>query len=301
MNWLYITIFAYFIAAAVAVIEKFLLQKAIPNSVVFTFYTGILSIFILPLALFFDFYWPGLKLWLVYTGLGTLFLISLFAFFEAIARGEVSRVIVIVGALTSVFTFIFEKFIFGRELTFSQMISFIFLVAGGIMIMARKEDLSAKNFFKDFSLSFAAAALMGLYYSFVKETLKAESFFSGFIWMRMGSFLTAFIFLIPVFWRKQIIAPRQKVKTKNKILFILNKGLGGLFFILINLSIVLAGNASIVNALTAVQYVFVLVLTVLISVFFPKIIREKISGLIVLQKLSSVILIGIGLALLNLA
>ncbi|KKS65605.1 MAG: hypothetical protein UV67_C0008G0023 [Parcubacteria group bacterium GW2011_GWC1_43_12] len=298
MPWIYITIFAYFIAAVVAVIEKFLLQKAIPNSVVFTFYTGILSIFILPLALFFDFYWPGIGNWLIYTGLGILFLVSLFAFFEAIARSEISRVVVVVGAMTSVFTFIFERFLFGRELSLNQIAAFVFLVVGGVMIMARKKDFSFRYFFKDFYLSFFAGALMGLYYSLVKEILRPEDFFNGFIWTRMGSFLASFIFLVPLFWRKQILGPRQKVKTGNKALFVINKGLGGFFFILINFSISLAGNASIVNSLTAVQYVFVFILTLGISVFFPKFIKEKISGLIVLQKVFSIILVGTGLFLL---
>ena len=55
---IFLAILAYFFNAITSVIDKFLLNKGIPNSVVYAFYMGILSIFVLPLFLV-EFFWPG--------------------------------------------------------------------------------------------------------------------------------------------------------------------------------------------------------------------------------------------------
>ena len=59
------------------------------------------------------------------------------------------------------------------------------------------------------------------------------------------------------------------------------------------------GSVTIVSALQGVQFVFVLILSVIFSVYFPKVIKETITIPILLQKLFAIILISLGLYLLK--
>jgi len=54
---------------------------------------------------------------------------------------------------------------------------------------------------------------------------------------------------------------------------------------------------AIINALAGVQYAFLFILTTIISVYFPKIIKENITPRIIAQKLSAITLIAAGLFL----
>ena len=59
------------------------------------------------------------------------------------------------------------------------------------------------------------------------------------------------------------------------------------------------GFATLVTALSDVQSLFVLLFTVVLSLFFPKILKEELSGKIVLQKLVAIILMFVGVILIS--
>ena len=57
---------------------------------------------------------------------------------------------------------------------------------------------------------------------------------------------------------------------------------------------------AIINALQGVQYVFLLIFAVLLSLKFPQILKEEISREIIFQKVVAILLIGGGLVILAL-
>ena len=102
--------------------------------------------------------------------------------------------------------------------------------------------------------------------------------------------------------KEEIFQKKNTLKKKTMGIFIVNQGAGAGANILQNWAIALCPLAyiAIINALQGVQYVFLLILTVLLSLKFPQIIKEEISGKILLQKISAILLIGAGLALIAL-
>jgi hypothetical protein len=56
---------------------------------------------------------------------------------------------------------------------------------------------------------------------------------------------------------------------------------------------------SLINALQGIQYAFLLIFTVFISLKFPKILKEEIKSQILIQKIFAIFLIIIGLAILS--
>ena len=79
----------------------------------------------------------------------------------------------------------------------------------------------------------------------------------------------------------------------------ISKGLSALAFISLNNAIFL-GSVSLVNALQGVQYVFLLMIALVLSKQFPQIIKEQISQGAVLQKIMAILLIALGLGILAL-
>ncbi len=103
MTWFFVAIFGYFFYALAVVSNKYLLrQPATTRPLVFTFWTGILSIFAFVLAPF-GLHWPGWNWFLFDLFVGILFFLSLTAFYRALDVNEASRAAPVIGGLSPVF------------------------------------------------------------------------------------------------------------------------------------------------------------------------------------------------------
>lgn len=302
MSWLIIAISAYFLNALNSVIDKFLLGRSIPQPIVYSFYVGILSITALVFAPF-GLVWPGLYQVLASFLVGIIFLFALIAFFTALKEGEASRVVPIIGGLTPIFVFSLTYLFLEERLNWFQILAFFLLVLGGVLISIKKNETSEATgsgySIKGLKIAILTALLFGFFYVSVKFIFLNQPFISGFIWTRMGSFLAALGLLIPSKNRELIFGTTKTLEIKMGGLFIFNKALAGLAFILLNYAISLA-SVTLVNALAGIQYVFLLILVILLSKNLPFILEEKITWPIMIQKISAIFLIGLGLLILAL-
>ena len=121
-----------------------------------------------------------------------------------------------------------------------------------------------------------------------------QAFLSSFIWIRLGTFLAALLLLIPIKWRREIKKGLKHLKGDGKLIFFSNQALAAIGFLMQNYAIAL-GSVVLVNALQGVQYGFLLVLGGLVTVFYPKVMKEKITTIIILQKIVAITLISFGL------
>lgn len=294
MNWVLISIVAYFTNAFSLVIDKFILKKPIQHPVVFGFYSGILSIFVLFLAPF-GLNWPGFNQFLISISAGIIFLVALMVFYGALKEGETSRIVPVIGGFTPIFVLIISYFVFAEHLKLFQFIAFGLLVCGGVLISAEKSD---KNYrFGHFKKSIFAAFLFSIFYILSKYIFLNQHFISGFIWQRLGSFLGAMLLLI-VFKNRELIFKTSKgFKFKWGALVIANKIIGGIAFILINYAIYL-GSVVLVSALEGTRYAFVFLIATALSMKYPAIFEEKISMSVIIQKIIAILLISLGFAVL---
>jgi len=90
--------------------------------------------------------------------------------------------------------------------------------------------------------------------------------------------------------------PKQKGTGSTTALFLTGQVAGALGFTLVNYAISLA-SVSLVNAMQGAQYAFLLVMVGLLSRKFPKILSERLSGWVLVQKIMAIILISIGIGL----
>ncbi len=298
MLWLIVIILAYFLLAIVALGDKYLLAGS-PNSKNYSFYVGILGGLVLVLIPFVGFSIPDFYQVLFCFLAGAIFIFALLGMFEGLEKFEVSRIIPAIGGILPLFTFLLVYFFSGRKeiLGFWELLAFFFLLLGSVLITI---ESGKRISFGSLKISAVTAFLFALFFVLTKYVYIMLPFWTGFIWIRIGAFLTALFFIFTKEVRSGIFSGKLIFTKKNKSFFLLNQGIGTCAFILQNWAIALTGIVylSVINALQGVQYVFLFIFTIFLSLKFPKILKEEISKKIIFQKMLAILLIGIGLALL---
>jgi len=302
MNWILISVVAYFLSALNSVVDKYLLHRSIPQPLVYTFYVGIFSIFTVVIAPF-GLTWPGLEQFLWAIAVGVIFLAALAAFFIALKADEASRIVSLVGGTTPVFILILSIIVFETILTIPETIALIFLIFGSVLISTRKNqkcsilDFGKHECVRSTEIALLAAVLFALFFVTAKFVFNSQEFVSGFVWTRIGSFIGALMLLLAPSVRKQIFHTTKTVRAKTGGLFVFNKTLAGISFFLLNYAIAI-GNITLVNALEGVKYLFILILALVVTRQLPEVFAEEISPGILFQKVIAISSIAVGLFLL---
>jgi len=302
MSWLTITILAYLILAVVALVDKYLLVSAIPNPKVYALLIGFAGILVLLLVPFIDFYIPDKGQIILSLLSGASFVYGLYLFFKGLQLSDVSQVVPAIGAMTPLLTFgLVFIFSSGQEkLVSSQIAAFVLLVIGTALITLEKgKSITLKSV----GLSLFAAFLFSLSLVLSKYVYLSQPFLNGLIWTRLGGVLMALLFL--VFWpgiKKEIFRQKGNLQKKTAVILLTGQGAAAFAGLLQNWAVALAPLALIafINALQGVQYVFLLLLSVFLSSRFPNLIKEYVSGRILVQRIVAISLISAGLVLLAL-
>lgn len=306
MFWLLVTLLSYLILAIVFLIDKYLLMGPIPNPKVYAFYSGILGVLILLIIPFVGFYIPQPSQIILSFLAGIFFIYGLFWFYKALQLFEPSRIVPLVGGILPLFT---AGLVYatsrGKEiLSQFDFLAFVLLILGSFLITYEK---SKKISFKSFQISIITALLFAFYFVLAKYIYIAQPFWSGYIWIRIGAFLTALCFLLFSTDVKEEILKKKKIIPRSSGLFLFNQGLGAGANILQNWAVALAPLVYVVmiNALQGTQYVFLLIFIVFLSLTRPLWakragLKEEISREVIFQKVIAILLIGGGLAILAL-
>jgi drug/metabolite transporter (DMT)-like permease len=226
---------------------------------------------------------------------GASFTTGLYYMYSAVRQTSISRVLPIEGGMVPVFTLAIAYFFLGERLTLSQNFSFVFLVAGAVLVSFRREKDGWRA--KALGHVMVSAFLFALSLSMTKYIYDHSNFVSGLIWTRLGFFLSALVILHSPAARRQIFHTREKATKRNVGVYLTARAGGTIAGLLQNFAISL-GSVSIVNALQGVQFTFLLFLTTALSVAYPKVLKEKVSSEALSVKLAAIILISIGLFLL---
>ncbi|MBZ9572295.1 DMT family transporter [Patescibacteria group bacterium] len=297
MLWIFIAILGYLFSAIATVMDKYLLAGPIPNPKVYSFYTGVLGILAL---LFFPlgFLVPNFSQILVSLLAGAIFIWALLWFCKALTLFEASRVVPAIGGLSPLFVFVLNYLFSGKGFPgFWELLSFILLILGSVIITREKRKTASLESFK---ISAVSAFLFSLAFVLTKRVYLQQPFWSGFIWMRIGGFLAALVFLFSKDVREELFQKQTSFKLKTAEIFLTSQGAGALAFALQNWAIALVpvGLLAFINALEGTKYIFLLIFTILISLKFPQILKEEVSRKILFQKILAILFIGIGLAIL---
>ena len=314
--WLIAAIGSYFINAGVYVADKFLLSKRIHSSIVYAFYVGIWSIFNF-VILIFDPFVPTMKWLMIDLSAGALFLFTMVFWYKALHQSEATRVVPIVGSLVPIFSLLLSTVFLGASLTKQGTVAFAVLALGGALISVRRTKLylpswvfrrvheilgsiharyrpTERLIFNSIISSFFFAA----YYILMKYIYIHQPFIGSFVWSRLGTFLAVLAILLVPKWREAIGDYQKNSRGQTNLFFFLAVRIAAaLAFISLNWAISL-GEVAMINVLQGTQYLFLLIIVLIISARYPKIYKEELGNEVMLQKMIGVVLVGLGLYLL---
>ena len=297
-SWLAIIILAYFFFSLSYLGDKLLLSKPQINASAYTFYVGIISIFVIVFIPFVKFVLPSAILFFWIITDAAVYIIGMYAMFVALRKFDVSRVMTTIGATQPIFIFALTWIFWGPQILGSiNILAFILLLVGSFLISFEKKSKSNGRYLL---ITVLSAILFSLDYVFQKIIFLQTGFLEGFILIRVFVFIFALLFLFSKNNRKEIFKKQNVSSKQNWVIFIGTHSSGGIANILQAFAISLAPVAflPIINSSRGIQYVFLFLMTIFLSIFFPKILKEKTSKWILIQKIVSIVLIVLGLALL---
>ncbi len=297
MTWLFTAVSAYSLLAFSALIDKVLLKpKNIDHPAVYAFSIGAISILALAFIPFVDFSLPGFNqaLWALAGGAVSLF--ALYFYYRSADNQEISRVVPALAGFVPVFTFLGSYLFLGELLAGKNLFAFLVLVAGGVLASYESSIGVFKNN-RNLGRQITAALFFSASFIISKYIFEQSGFWSGFIWIRLGVFLTAALFLAFSKPRQLILEKIKQPRAETSHLFLAGQSFGVLGAFLQNYAISLS-SVVLVQALESVKYAVLLTVVFLTTVFKPGFLRERVSAKILIQKISAIILIGLGLFLL---
>jgi len=293
MIWIYLVIVAQFLNAIVILVDKyFVTSKVISKPVIYTFYVGILSGFVLVLLPFGVIRIPTVDvIWLSFV-IGFTYMFSLLFLYKSLKISDASDVAPVLGAIVSISTLVFSFLILKGGLSDNFLYGFIFLVVGTILMSYFR--FSKKAFY----YVFISGILFGLSSVFVKLIFDSTSFLDGFFWTRIANIIVALSLLIWPGNLKLILKHVKESSVDTKYLIVANKALAGFAFLFILIAINL-GNVSIVNALAGIQFIFLILFAIFFTHKLPNFLYETVHrGHIVFKKVFATALIITGLVFL---
>lgn len=299
MTYIWIAIFAYLLFAISAVIDKFLLrEKQFGHPAKYAFAIGMLSLLAVVVLAPFGFFVPSFFNIGYSLVAGALFTFALLAFFKALKEGETSRIVPVQGGFVPFFTLLLAFFLLDERLSGIDLLAFGCLVGGSFLISREGGNRNKKE--KQTGMwgwAIVAAFLFALSFTLTKQIFGFIGFVNGLIWTRFGMAAGAILLLLSSGARAGIFQKRKFLQTQTGALFLVGQGIGALAGLAQNYAIA-KGSVTIVNALQGTQFALLLGLVTILSLWYPKVLKEKISRPVITQKIAAVFLISLGVAML---
>lgn len=297
-NWLLVSIIGYLLLSIESVVTKILLTNRVKNWQLYSFYVGLLSLSGMLFAPF-GLRWFGYLYFLESLIAGLIFFLALIFLYKALNKSSASRVFVLYGTVTTLFSFLWEHVLLKVSFSGKDLLGVFLLIVGGGLISYKIHE---RRMFSTYKLVIFSGFLMALALVLMKDVFDYQNFITGYVFSRLGIFLSAiFVMIFPNFRRAVKIGLASKNKNDNRknFGFVLGaKIIAGLGTLLITYSISL-GSVAIVNALVSVQYSFVFVIIVILTIFCPWMIKEKITAKNIYFKLTGLAFVVLGVCFIN--
>jgi len=292
VEWFIFAVIAPMLWAIVNIIDKYFLTKLIKNPFSYQILTLLTdTLILLPLILFaeisFNYPW---YLWSII--IGVIIGLVPVLYNKAMTLEEASRVVPMF-YLNPIFVLPLAYFFLNETLSFQKYAGVFLLVISAALISYKKlkgkfRISPALIYILLFSLVWAGYEVSTKYiFSFI-------DYFSFLFWTVVGALFGGLILLFIPKIRDDFIVDMRKA-NKKKVFFwrLITVAVyyTGVVSIYIAISI---GLISLVSAIPSLQPLFVLLYTLLLSFFMPKVLSEKVSKLIIFTKILSIILIFVG-------
>lgn len=297
MEWFVFAVLASATWALNIVLNKILVDKKFSSPFTYAiFLTSMDTVFIALIYLFFPVASPFPYLLLaIFTGAMNMF--TFWFFCMSMKSEEISRVSALM-QMIPIFTVILSAVFLSELLGLRQYLGIVMIVFASMMISYRRVEGRIKM---SGALKYIVIFTLGsaIYNIILKFLLGYMDFWTFFFWNLTGIVLTVPFLLSVSRIRKDFL---HVVRRIDKRIFLVGLGgetlfvLGNIFF----LDAVSTGYVSLVSATMSLEPFFVLLYTIILSIFIPRLLKEEVNKQTVILKFLAIAFMAIALFLINL-
>lgn len=294
MSWFWLIFIATNLFSVSGLLDKFFCAKKFKNIYAFAVSVFLISaIFILILSFFVDF--SQLYGWPFFYALasGPIYLLMWLLYWKALATVEVSRATAIYNTMPIFNAFLAVAFL-NERLTSLKWLAIFLIVAGAVL--CSWEDRTNGRFNPAYILvifSAIAGAVGNVVSKFATSQIDALALYP----LSFYASLPLYLFLL----RKKEVFAEVKTTFGNKktvgVLFI--RGLIAFTAVCLFYLSLAKGPVSLIAAVNGIGPLLVFIYSTIVSLFWPKFIKEELSPRILFFKASAIILIVTGVILIN--
>lgn len=303
MNWFLIALIPPAVWSITNHLDKYLLSKYFKSGGVgaLMVFSSIIGMFLLPIIYFIH---PEVikafnPKFLLISLNGFFYVLAVLPYFYALLKDETS-VAAALFQMIPIFSYILAYFVLGETLTVLQMLGGLVIIVGAVLITLDLTNHKKIVFKKEvFGLMALSCLLFSINFLFFKFFAIEYSFWVTSFWEYLGFAIFASLLLLFIpSYRKQF----SSVMKKNSLAVLTVNGVNEILNILAKVSF---NFASLLTPITltwivdGLQPLFIFIYGVLLTVFLPKISKENISKRILVQRITAIIIMFVGVYLIN--
>lgn len=293
MPWLFFAIAAPALYGISNFIDKFLVEKRISDPLVLNVLGGGSS-FIFGLIILivrgFPLLGPFQMVLIIISG--ALVEFALLPYYKALALDDTSRVVPLFQAIPIIVLVLSYVFL-GESLSSLQFIGFFAILIGGFILSLEKLNLRVFELRKSFWYMILADFIFAVAFIILKFVITPVNFWTSIAYELIAGEAVVIIILSFRNYRSRVFEQLRKlnisswlVASSSELVYLLGRISWFYAFAL--------ASASLVSVMLGFQPFFVLLLGLILSLWFPKIIEEDITKPTILVKLASIVLIFAG-------
>lgn len=298
MDWFFLALIGPFLYALTNHIDKILLEKYFKQGGVGTLmlFSSLLSALALPFLFLADHTVldvSGINV-IILTIVAILNIALLWLYFLAL-KGDEASIVIVFYQLVPVFGLILGYFILGESITKIQLLAMAIIILGTTIISF---EIDSENNFKLRRQTVIYMLLASFFWAFssvifkfvaLEENVLRSLFWEHLVLMILGIFMFIFIKSYRINFLQAIQNHSKAIITlnfANEILYMSGSIVLSFAYLLAPISLVLLTNSF--------QPIFVLSIGIILTIFFPRIVVEKITAKNLWQKIIAICITGIG-------
>lgn len=298
MHWLFFAILSPAMFAANNLGEKFILDKKIKNPIIIIILAGITSMTVGFCVLIFKGFAISIVDLLLLIFSGTLMIFYLIPYFKALALEDTSRIIPLFQFI-NIFVLIMAYVFLKETLTGIEFMGFIIIMTGGFMLGARHIEKGILKPRKSMYFMIISSFIYAVCIIVFKLAVSHNNFWVSFGYENIGIGLGAILLFIWKPYRLLFIRESKQINFNlwglifsNNLLSVIAEFSG---FYAVSLAPV-----ALVTVIGGSQSFFVLLYALILTIWFPKIIKEEIGKNTLIIKISAIIIMFAGIYLISL-
>lgn len=297
MNWFFIALIGPFLYAIANHTDKYLISKYIDEKDVgpLIIFSALFGVFALPIILIINPDVSDISLFqcLILITIGILVVFSILFYLYALKIDEATFVVPFYQTVP-IFGFILAYFILGETLTRTQIFASIAILFGALVLSFDIQNKSIRFKKKVVILMITASLFYAISDVLFKFVAIERGFWISTFWSLVGKVLIGIVFFTFISsYRKQFLNLLKKAKAKILYLNSINETITILADSTSQYAILLAP-VVLVLLVNSFQPLFVFIIGIAITLFFPKIGRESMSKSVLIQKSLGICIIVLG-------